>query len=119
MKYICFKELPYCDSDSDISIIESKGMMDKKHIDDVLRYLRGGRIFSISPGLAFDIFSNAKIPIGTLEIYTDGEWCWYSDLIYYIEKYHISLPLEFMNKMESKKWICDCNNIDISNTELD
>ncbi|MFD3509563.1 hypothetical protein [Nocardia sp. NPDC058666] len=46
-----------------------------------------------------DIFnSDVSIP-GASSIYTDGEWIWRSDLQYYFSRYHVILPIEFMNRI--------------------
>ncbi|MCL2847406.1 MAG: hypothetical protein FWE13_01470 [Firmicutes bacterium] len=38
--------------------------------------------------------------------FTDGEWCWDSVLIYYIENYHFRISDEFCLHIETKNWNC-------------
>ena len=50
---------------------------------------------------------------------TDGEWCWSKDLIYYIKKYHIKLPDEFIKSIKEKKFIFPKNDfISLNDLEL-
>ncbi len=35
----------------------------------------------------------------------DGIWAWYADLVYYVEKYHVRLPNEFMEHMKMNNWM--------------
>lgn len=42
--------------------------------------------------------------IGTPYIYTDGEWFWTTEYIYYIENYEINLPPEFLLTMTKHKY---------------
>lgn len=36
---------------------------------------------------------------------TDGVYCWPLDLAYYVRKYHIRLPEDFLEHMASRGWI--------------
>ncbi|MET7390510.1 hypothetical protein ACFYPT_38605 [Streptomyces sp. NPDC005529] len=43
--------------------------------------------------------------IGTLKVFTDGEWFWYTDLPHYVEKYHVSLDAHFVDHARGRDWI--------------
>lgn len=116
LKYVGFKQLPY--GDSNVDIFESKGKLDKDNVENILKYLSEGVLLAISPTVTFDVLSDSNFIIGASEIYTDGEWYWYSDLIYYVGKYYVSLPILFLEEMKNKNWSCDCDNIDITNIEI-
>jgi len=55
--------------------------------------------------------------IGPQSSYTDGIWVWWGALMYYIAKYHVQLPEEFVRHAEQSRWHIDSAKIDIS--ELD
>lgn len=94
----------------------SKSPLDNE--EKIVFYLTNGIDFISSPGVVRDIFDETRI-IGGLSIYTDGTWMWPSDLIYYVENYHVSLPDEFLNYMKSKNWSPPQENeIDFSKLEV-
>ncbi|EOT8832131.1 hypothetical protein ACNENL_001402 [Escherichia fergusonii] len=97
MKMISFKELAREDADS--SLYDARGGLPSDYVSKVLNYLRAGTVLAVSAEISCDVFSNNNAIIGTLEIYTDGEWGWYSDLIYYVENYHVALPSLFLDKI--------------------
>ena len=65
---------------------------------DVLTYLRAGRRGAVAPAILTDVISGERIP-SVLTMMTDGEYFWRSDLIYYIEKYHLMLDEDFLAKV--------------------
>ncbi|MEZ4399058.1 MAG: hypothetical protein R3B06_03520 [Kofleriaceae bacterium] len=62
----------------------------------IVEYLRKGVPLIVSPGVVYDVL-DGEGPIGTGAILTDGEWAWPDDLAYYLEKYHVALPEDFVN----------------------
>lgn len=72
----------------------------------VLAYLKSGTMLLASAGIATDLLSDNHDIIGPPHIFTDGEWCWTADTVYYIESYHISIPVELMRWMRSNEWQC-------------
>ena len=56
----------------------------------ILNYLKKWEKGAVAPGKSFDIFTGEQIP-GELCCYTDGEYVWRSDTIYYFEKYNLKL----------------------------
>lgn len=109
MKIITFNELARDESDS--SILDARGGLQSDYVTKVLSYLRAGTVLAISSEITYDVFSNNNAIIGTLEIYTDGEWGWYSDLIYYVENYHVALPSLFLEKIGCENLTSGCNII--------
>lgn len=73
---------------------------------DILSYLRGGTQAFAVPGLASDLLSPNRQVIGAPSVFTDGEWLWPTDLLYYIEHYHIEVPNTFVRRMEEQGWQC-------------
>ncbi len=96
-----FRELPHGDPCA-ISLIDSKGGLSDEVAKRAAGYLGLGALFVASPGLTIDVLSESKEVIGGLGVLTDGVWAWPSDLGFYVEKYKVGLPVEFLKYMESK-----------------
>ena len=62
--------------------------------EKMLKYLRNGKSVLASPEIRHDLITGERIPI-KLEIMTDGEYTWSSELIYYVDKYNLRLQKEF------------------------
>ena len=74
------------------------------HEADIVKYLRGGTTFVFSPGVVRDVLGGGG-PIGSGSLLTDGEWAWSDTLPYYVEKYHVELPAEFVSAVVAKQFV--------------
>ena len=70
----------------------------------ILEYLRTGIAFTWAPGLENDILAPEKV-IGSICILTDGVWAWPDSLRYYLENYHVVLPQEFVEHVQSRNYV--------------
>ena len=70
--------------------------------DKVLQYMKNAKVAAAAPGIARDILTNDYIS-GSLKVYSDGEYAWRSDVIYYVEKYDMGLPEEFIDHILGSK----------------
>jgi hypothetical protein len=68
------------------------------------QYLRGGSIWATSGKLVDDWFDGTR-GIAFLEVRTDGMWLWPSYYAYYVEKYGVDVPQEFLDHMATQDWI--------------
>jgi hypothetical protein len=67
----------------------------------ILRYLINGfEVVSIL-GAVDDVLGSGERVLGGDSIVTDGEWIWRADLRFYVRKYHVPLPEEFLAKIRS------------------
>ncbi len=66
-----------------------------KEKDKILSYMKNCKISSVSPAIVTDVI-NPKKKINELYCMTDGTYGWRSDVIYYVEKYDMALPDEFV-----------------------
>ena len=66
--------------------------------EKIARYLDRGKTILTAPGVSVDFFSGESIE-NRLEIMTDGEYSWVSWLSYYVRKYNLKLPEEFIEKV--------------------
>ena len=93
-----FKELTHGDKNAtSIKEIIGQNTLDKE--SKIINYLNNGKIFCIAP-----VLDESKGVIGSLEILTDGEWIWPSDLSYYLQNYHIKLDEQFIDHIKKNNW---------------
>lgn len=71
----------------------------------LLGYLRSAGAVLLAPGTIPDPFGyghpGKQIPIGLM---TDGDWIWSLEWEYYVERYRVALPDEFMKHIETRGW---------------
>ncbi|KQX73110.1 MULTISPECIES: hypothetical protein [unclassified Streptomyces] len=68
----------------------------------LVRYLRSGAVLTVTGSSVHDALSSEFI--GVLELLTDGEWFWYSDLAHYVERYHVPLDESFVDHARAHHW---------------
>jgi hypothetical protein len=82
----------------------------------VLDYLRSGQILAVPMGADLpDWFdrparANPEIAgrrVGGVTPMTDGVWFWPAGLIYFIEKYNVMVPREFVEHAARQSWRVD------------
>lgn len=83
----------------------------------IAAYLRTAPIMFHSLGPVTDVFTPKGDYIGAPNIHTDGEYAWPEDLAYYVERYHVALPAEFLAHLASAKWTAPAD-VDTSTIEL-
>lgn len=64
----------------------------------IIEYLENGKVILASPSRSIDVFSGEMIN-QTECILTDGDFSWSNSLSYYVQKYNLQLPKEFINKI--------------------
>ncbi|MEV0825645.1 hypothetical protein [Nonomuraea rubra] len=67
----------------------------------LVRYLQAGTALVVSGSGAHDVLDAEARYIGPLMVLTDGEWAWYSDLAYYVERYHVPLERRFVERVRA------------------
>ncbi|MEV5085507.1 hypothetical protein AB0K74_44640 [Streptomyces sp. NPDC056159] len=68
-----------------------------------MRYLRSGSALAVTGARVHDVLSSGRELIGALELHTDGEWFWYSDLAHYVER-HVPLDEAFVDHARAQHW---------------
>lgn len=66
--------------------------------EKVLQHLRNSKVIAAAPGIMKDVFAEKTIN-GEMLAYSDGEYYWGSEAIYYFEKYDLKLPDAFIDKI--------------------
>lgn len=69
-----------------------------QNLKAVVEYLRTGDVVAVAAGKAKDVITGEVIP-GRLETITKNGYAWRSDVPYYVEKYGLNLPEEFLNRI--------------------
>lgn len=110
-----FREFPFGTS-TDPSMRESMATQPWQQQDKVLAYLRSGHVVAYPMGASLtDWFDRTRQanpviaghPEGGATPMTDGVWLWPAGLIYFIERYNVRLPEEFVAYAASQKWRID------------
>ena len=73
-------------------------------IKNICNYLNQGIAFIVSPGTVSDVIHPENGTVGISSSYTDGVWLWPGDLAYYVKKYSLKLPEEFVDTMQKNNW---------------
>ena len=78
------------------SIHSVVGKLSNEKAVSVAEYLRSGiPVFDVMES-TIDPFDNSVCIDGGPSLLSDGEWIWRSDLAYFVEKYKVALPDEFI-----------------------
>lgn len=84
----------------------------------ILQYLQSGSIIVYCCGTCDDVINPENGIAGVPSFFTDGKWVWPGDLIYYVDRYNLLLPSEFVEDMKNNNWekqqiICDAEEFEI------
>ena len=71
----------------------------------VLSYLRSGVEAGIVMMIEYDHMATPEACLGSVTLLSDGKSIWPSSLAYYVEKYDVELPVEFMADMARNEWL--------------
>ena len=65
--------------------------------EKVVQYMNTrSEVIAAAPAIVRDVL-NPEVKIPELLLMSDGKYQWRSDIIYYVEKYDLELPEEFVN----------------------
>lgn len=71
----------------------------------IVHYLRSGVMTAGCMGMVLDVFAPEKGEFLECDMLTDGVYEWRADLAYYVEKYNLALPIEFLEHVRSNDWM--------------
>lgn len=86
------KEIDKDDRLPSIKDLINKPIQEKKK---VVEYMKKSNVIAVAPAIVRDII-NPENKIPELLLMSDGIYEWRSDIIYYVEKYDMGLPEEFI-----------------------
>ena len=91
-----FRELVPWD-DTAPSIADSVGAEPLPDADQIVAYLGLGIPLVDMLDFAKDVLGSGELIGGASSLLTDGVWMWRQDLAFYVRRYHITLPVEFLD----------------------
>lgn len=93
-----------CELDKDSKYPSIKELINKpvKEKEKVIEYMKKCKVVAIAPAIVRDLI-NPNNKINELCLMTDGKYEWRSDIIYYVEKYDMELPEEFIQHILSQQ----------------
>jgi hypothetical protein len=86
------------------SLAESRAKEPSVDEADIVRYLSAATLLAISGVVPDDYFDAASTAAEYLGIATDGTWIWPTDLAYYVSRYHVRVPEDFVRHMYEMAW---------------
>ncbi|WP_411143417.1 hypothetical protein [Streptomyces sp. x-80] len=72
--------------------------------DQIVQYLRAGEELFSAMGTVGDILGSDERILGGDSVFTDGEWIWRGDLWFYLGRYHVRLPDEFVTRVREQRY---------------
>lgn len=102
-----FRELPHGlpDGESLREAVSPTANGPQGQEEKLLNYLWGNTVLAATASLVDDVLNPDAKAVAPLEIVTDGAWVWPRDLGYYVEKYHVNVPLPFVLHIELRNWV--------------
>ncbi|MFE1770254.1 hypothetical protein [Streptomyces sp. NPDC059008] len=65
----------------------------------IVQYLRAGEELFSAMGTVSDVLGSDERILGGDSVLTDGEWIWRGDLWFYLSRYHVRLPDDFLSRV--------------------
>ena len=101
-KFGFFGSMPISDAKSFLA--QRAGLLSVGEKPSVLSYLRSGRKIILIAGPTRDLLDDSMPLIGSGHVFTDGMWQWTEDVLFFIEKYDVAPPDDFLESMRSSNW---------------
>ncbi len=81
-----------------------ESVRDRREKDErkLIAYLKKGVFLFACPELGRDVLDESARLTLIPHILTDGVWVWRGDLRYYVKKYHVELPEDFLFHVRSR-----------------
>jgi hypothetical protein len=86
--------------------------------EKIIAYLEAGCAIACVMMVEEDVLADPPVMINPPNIMTDGVWAWPQTLAYYVQKYHVALPVEFVDQIARNGWKCP-DNIDVHNLRVE
>jgi hypothetical protein len=99
-----FRELQPVDDDGD-SLSEARGAMSVDDAEQIAAYLGAGASIATTGMLVDDVLDPTNTGIAAEEVVTDGTWVWPGALAYYVGRYRVRLPDEFVAAVKAQRGV--------------
>ena len=111
-----FRELNHGDQDGE-RLSELVRAVKTNEEEGIVAYLESGVLLIGTPGLTRDVLDPTSPIIGPPHVLTDGVWMWPADLPYYVKKYHVELPADFIERIRERDYHPPESELDIEKLE--
>ena len=98
-----FSDLPH-GSSSEVTLASAVQSHAEEYEQALVDYLHQGLTLIACPGVAVDILAGGSEMSDAPHIVTDGTWAWPGDLPYYVQRYHVRLPMDFVAHAQRSGW---------------
>jgi hypothetical protein len=71
---------------------------------NITQYLRSGVQVGTVMVVEQDFSCDPPKTLGPVWLQSDGKWIWPHSLAYYVDKYNVALPTEFIEDMRKSRW---------------
>jgi len=98
-----FAELPHGD-ETGPSLPDSVRDQGEKDERKLIAFLEKGILFIGCAGIGRDVIDESAGLTEPPHVLTDGVWAWPGDLAYYLKKYHVELPEDFLSHIRNRRY---------------
>ncbi|MBL8696750.1 MAG: hypothetical protein JNK67_00170 [Alphaproteobacteria bacterium] len=70
----------------------------------VAGYLRAAPVLAVAPGVLRDVFDPDGSAVMTRSIKTDGAYEWPAPLAFYVQRYNVALPADFLSHIAARAY---------------
>jgi hypothetical protein len=106
-----YRELDPKSSFATGSIHDAVGEQARADEDRVVEYLESGYGIIDYTESGLDVLGSGAMNVGCSSVISDGEWIWRQDLAFYVRRYHLALPEEFLDHVRSNGYTVPPENI--------
>jgi hypothetical protein len=96
--------LEHCGDGYPSLLQQPTGVLSEVDADRIATYLENCPMLGASPGLVYSLFHDGEIA-GSGSVMTDGEWAWEDTMAYYVRRYRISPPIDFVRRIHDKGYL--------------
>jgi hypothetical protein len=112
-----FRELPHGRPDGP-SLRSSMRDAGDPNEGDLTSYLSAGATLATTGRMTKDVLVDDSTPVAPLATLTDGVWIWPAYLAYYVRRYHVRVPDDFVVHAASRGWnVPDLTDEDLLDAE--
>ena len=100
-----FREIETVRQTGDLpSIIEERNKITPAERRPIVKYLKAGECIVACGINSGDFFDPSRTRAADPSLATDGDWVWPFATAYYVERYGVGLPREFLDHMATNRW---------------
>ena len=71
----------------------------------IVRYLSTATVLAATSQEVDDLLDKSALGVALASSRTDGEWVWPDDLSYYVRRYHVALPPNFVQRVRDLNYL--------------